>query len=279
MKGFAHFIETQELAQELLKMGLNPSNYDLDRMINEVDWKKAIATGVLAVAPFISGAKHKEIPDKQPQPYTYSIQRSYEDELSIKAKQDDKKYLAAGGPRFEGSVPGANQFVKFRKSGAHRDIIEKAGLDADYIPSNVKEFVFGSKIQSVHKHSETSGRIEDFKSGVVKTLGRDSFVEIIKSEKLKNGGSFISANISGVIMAMDQQDAERRVESQIENIIRANGFDLNGMSVKVYREFKHVEPAPRSTIDYTQAREWYTESNGVNKFKYNVSVSFTIKPN
>lgn len=290
MEGFAYFIKRQELIQELSNMGLNPESYDLDKILNEFNLlkkfssalmplRKALLPMVLAASPFISGAKHMEIPDNQPQPYKYTVQRSYENQDFTKARQDDKNYIAAGGPRFEGSVDDAKEFINFKNSKEHKNILKKAGLNDNYIPSSIKEFVFGSEISSVHKNYDMSGRIEDFKTGIVKGLGRESSVEIIKSKNLKDGGAFISANISGVIMAMDQKDAERRLESQIENIIRANGFELNGMSVRVHREFTHVEPAQRSTIDYTQAQEWYVESNGGEKFNYNVEVDFTIKPN
>jgi hypothetical protein len=78
-------------------------------------------------------------------------------------------------------------------------------------------------------------------------------------------------------MAMNQKDAEARVESQIKQVIEANGFNLGDMSVRVNREFQSIEPAPRSTIDY--AREWFKESNGVSKFKYEASVVFKVRSN
>lgn len=278
MEGFTKFFEKNDLIREMSSMGIDPRKYDLDRILNEINWRKSLAAGALALAPFISGAENKQLPpDVQPAPYTYNVQRSYGDAKSVKQQEDDKKYIAVGGLEYEGSIEDAEHFTSIRKTKNHQELLKKAGLDRNYIPSTIKKFVFGTDISSVHGHSNMSGKITDFKSGIVKKLGRDSFVDIIKQETLKDGGTIISANISGIIMAMNQKDAEARVESQIKQVIEANGFNLGDMSVRVNREFQSIEPAPRSTIDYT--KEWFKESNGVSQFKYEASVVFKVRNN
>jgi hypothetical protein len=82
-------------------------------------------------------------------------------------------------------------------------------------------------------------------------MGRESFVDIVQAKDLGSGGVQIAVEISGTIMALDEADAKRRVETVVQQIMKSKGYQIQDMqSLGGGDADIHLSNADRSTIDY-----------------------------
>jgi hypothetical protein len=193
--------------------------------------------------------------DVQPQPYNFQSQRLMVNQQSENDKEADKAYINAGGPEYQQTVRDAQEFAKFQTTPQHKEILKRAGLPSNYIPTSVRSFAYGEKISTVERLDQESATV--LQNKIQKSFGRDSFVRIVSSEDTVTGGKQILVDITGTVMALDQTDAIARAKTVIEQIAQSEGYSLDGFKdLSSSSDDTTVTRAPRSTIDYVQ------ESNG-----------------
>lgn len=182
--------------------------------------------------------------DHQPKPYHFSGSRFMANQQHMDDEAADKAYVDAGGPDFEETD--GKDFLAFKKTPKHARILKTAGLPSDYIPSKIRNFLYGMEISATSELGEES---VDIKGEIQRRFGRESFVEIIQSKDAVTGGAVLLVSANGVVMAMNAQDAARRAEVVMREMAREKGFEV--------RDFKDlndrnvvVNPAPRSTVDF-----------------------------
>lgn len=248
-----------ELVNFLTENGIELETVNIKFLIESGWWdktkqglKRGLRTGaLLAAMPAISGANWmppQELPN--PQPYRFSVDRLMDNEQSVKDQAADKAYVDAGGPEFKQTLKDAEEFAKFQRTPQHKEILKRAGLPNNYIPSPVRSFAYGDKVSTAESYTKEA--VEVIQNGVRKHFGRDSFVRFVKSEDSVTGGSVILLDVTGTVMAFDEADAVKRVEMIIGEIAKDNGYDLAGFQNMSKHHGINVKPAPRSTIDYVQ---------------------------
>ena len=250
---FTEYVRKQQLREVRMVMrsaGFDPSDYDLDSM-TEADLKKILAAGALAAAPFISGAKHSEKPPEPAKPYTYHYSPIFHDAQKESDLRADKDYIKFGGKKYEGGVKEAQDFIKFRKTKDHRDILRKAGLPDDYVPTPIRSFVYGADVSSKTVVDTVEAQLLD--KDIKRHFGRDSFVQISRSVDVVTGGTTTIATIQGHTMARNEQEAKLRARMQVEHILKRHGFSTDGMVELSGMLPKVSQDVTRSTID--MARE------------------------
>lgn len=250
---FTEYVRKQQLREVRMVMrsaGFDPSDYDLDSM-TEADLKKILAAGALATAPFISGAKHAEEAPEPAKPFTYQYKPMFHDAQKESDLRADKDYVKFGGKKYDAGVKEAQDFIKFRKTKDHRDILRKAGLPDDYVPTPIRNFVHGTEISSATVRDSMDVNL--LEKDIKKHFGRESFVQITRSVDAVTGGTTTIADIHGHTMARNEQEARLRARMQVEHILKRHGFSTDGM-VELTGMLPTVsQDMSRSTID--MARE------------------------
>jgi hypothetical protein len=201
--------------------------------------------------------------DHQPKPYHFSGDRMMANQQHVEDEGADEAYRDAGGPEFKDAD--GEKFLNFKKTPRHAEILRRAGLPGNYIPSALRQFVYGAEISTAEELYEVSAEI---KGEIQRRFGRDSSVEIIQSKDAVTGGAVLMIRANGVIMAMNEQDAARRAEIVMKEIARDKGFEVDGFK-DLHRPDTEVKPAPRSTVDFA------TESAGR---PHGFSVQFKLIP-
>lgn len=237
--------DKKEIETILGEYGITLSKEQIEILV-ESNWLSRTRKGLgkaalLASLPFAMSANWA---DHQPKPYHFHGDRLMANQQQFNDEASDKAYIEAGGPRF--TDRDAEKFLKFRSTPEHNKVLKRAGLPADYIPSPVRQFVYGVEISSAEEMSETKATIE---GEVKKHFGRDSFVSIVQSRDAVTGGSVLWVRIQGVVVAMNEQDAVKRAEVIITEIARNKGFEVQDFK-DMHKPDIEVKQASRSTIDY-----------------------------
>lgn len=265
--------DKNELINFLLENNINIEDVNIENLIESGWWdktkqgiKRGLRTGaLLAAMPAISGANWTpptQLPN--PQPYAFSADKLMINQQGKKDEEADKAYINAGGPEFKQTIEDAEQFAKFRNTPQHKEILKKAGLPANYIPTTVRSFAYGQRIQTNEELSQEAASV--VQNDIRKHFGRDSFVRLIGSEDTVTGGKLILLDVTGTVMAFDQNDAAKRVEMIVREIAKDRGYDLKGF--EDLNSDINVKPAKRSTIDYVQEN-----TNQPIKFKIRIRLS------
>lgn len=275
MRNFKEYVAKQELknlSKFLLENNVSFNDEDLNYLI-ESDWwnrtKKSIGRGartaaLLSTLPATMSANWK---DANPQPYAFTGERMYVNQQHDQDQESDKKYVAAGGQEFKQTLEDAQFFTnEYRHSPQHKMALQKAGLPSNYIPSVIRQFIFGEKIATNDELAQTSVTVME--QEVKRKFGRDSFVSLVSSEDVVTGGKQVLVRIEGTVVAMDQQDAERRVEVIIREIAKDKGFNVTGF--RADSKETTIRSAPRSTMDFA------AESTGI-PVRFKVLVKFIAK--
>lgn len=250
--------DKKELIEFLIENNVNQKNINLEYLIESGWWdrtkqgiKKGLAKGaLLAAMPGMMGNMYtqpQELPN--PKPFNFLSQKLMDNEQNQKDQMDDKAYINAGGPEFEQTLKDTERFLKFKSTPQHQEILRKAGFSNDYIPSPLRHFAYGQKVSTVtSSHKESMNIIQ---GEIKKRFGRDCFVEIVSTKDTVTGGQEILLDVSGIVMAFDQNDAIKRVEAIVREIAKDQGYNLAGFK-EAGLTSTDVSPAPRSTIDYVQ---------------------------
>ena len=260
---YAYEKDKKELVSFLIENQIDINKVDIDFIIESGWWdrnkqglKRGLQKGaLLAAMPGMMGSMFAPQKDVQPQPYNFQSQKLMVNQQSEKDTEADKAYTNAGGPEYKQTVRDAQEFAKFQKTPQHKEILKRAGLPSNYIPTPIRNFAYGVEISTFEKLDQKIATV--LQNKIQKSFGRDSFVSIISSEDTQTGGKQILVEITGTVMALDQTDALARAKTVIEQIAQSEGYSLEG-----FKDFSSssddttVARAPRSTIDYVQ------ESNG-----------------
>jgi hypothetical protein len=251
---YAREKEQKKLIEFLIENNVDLSEVDIVALIESGWWdsaKRGLRTGaLLAAMPAISGANwsSEELPN--PQPYSFSTIKLMDNEQSVKDQQADNSYIAAGGRAYKQTLEDAKEYYEFQKTKENQEILKKAGLPSNYIPSNIRHFVYGQNISTFEELSETAVTV--IQDEVRKHFGRDMFVRFVKSEDSVTGGAVILLDIEGTVMAFDENDAVKRVEVVVREIAKNKGYSLVGFQDLSKHNDTAIKPAHRSTIDFVQ---------------------------
>jgi len=250
---YARSREKQELISFLEEHGVDMEGLDLDQLV-EAGWLANAKKGLvgrtarnLALAASIPAMMSANYKDQTPQPYQFQTDKLVANKQHDADEKADQAYIAAGGKKYEQTDTDAHEFVDFSKTPQHAEILKRAGLPRDYMPTNISNFVYGSRISTVSEISEEAGTI--IQGEVKKVFGRDSYLRIVSSENVKTGGTQMLVEITGTVVATDKQDALRRAETIITQIVKKNGYEVEGFR-DLTGDSTEVQPAPRSTMDY-----------------------------
>lgn len=277
MKKFSDYAkekDKKELIAFLEKHEIAYTDKDIQVLL-EAGWLNSVGRGLrtgalLAAMPAISGANWmppKELPN--PQPYHFSAEKLMDNQQKQQDQEADKAYIAAGGPEFRQTLEDAQEFSKFRSTSQHQQILKKAGLPNNYIPSSVRHFAYGEKISTAEEFSEVAVTV--MQNEITKHFGRDMSVRFVGSEDTVTGGKTILVDIVGVVMAFDENDAIKRVETVVREIAKNKGYDLTGFQSASDHHGIEVRPASRSTIDFVQ------KENAAQPIKVSVRIKLKVK--
>jgi hypothetical protein len=271
---FSEYVEKKDqkqLIEFLTKNNVDLSKVDIQILIESGWWdaaKKGLRTGaLLAAMPAISGANWmppNELPN--PQPYKFSAEKLVDNKQSIEDREADKAYINAGGPKFQKTPEAAEQFLKFRSTPQHKEILKRAGLPSNYMPSTIRHFAYGQKISTVEELSQEEVNI--MQGEMRKHFGREMFVRLVGAEDTVTGGKTILIDITGTVMALNENDAIKRVEIVVREIAKDRGYNLKNFEDLSKHHGIEVKQAPRSTIDFVQQ-----ENSGSQPIKVKVRIT------
>ena len=250
--------EKQELISFLEEHGVDMEGLDLDQLVEE-GWldnaKKGLvgrakkigtAAALAAAVPGMMSANYGG-QQQQPQPYHFQSQKMMVNKQQDDDERADRSYVSAGGKDYSQTNADVKDFVDQSKTPRHAEVLKKAGLPKNYMPTPVSNFTYGSKVSSVEEISNEAGTV--IQGEVKKRFGRDAQVRIISLQNAKTGGAQMLVEIDGTVVATDKQDAIKRVGAIVAQIVKDRGYEMNG-----FRDMEgnstEVRPAPRSTIDY-----------------------------
>lgn len=263
--------ELQQLAIFLKEQNIEFTDKDLNVLLEAGWWdgtKKALRTGALVGASVAAMAPNWK--DQTAKPYNFDASKMYVNQQYDQDQDADKRYIAAGGRQFEQTLEDAEYFVhKYMKSPEHKMALQKAGLPSNYMPTVLRSFIHGQKIGTTEELSKQ--HVQIIENEVKRVFGRDSFVSLISSEDVVTGGKQVLVQITGTVVALDEQDAVRRAENIIRQIAKDKGYDVTGFrDERPDNKDIEVKQAPRSTMDFA------TESAGA-PIKFSVVVKILIK--
>lgn len=234
-------IEIKELMEE---HGIRLTEEQINVLL-EAGWmsnaKKGLGkAAIMATLPFAMSANWA---NHQPKPYHFQGEKFSVNQQHLDDEAADKAYVDAGGPNFKDRE--SEEFARFQSTPQHAEILKRAGLPRDYIPTSVRQFAYGTRISTAEESYEESAVIKD---AIQRRFGRDSFVSIVRSQDAKTGGAVLLARVSGTVVAMNEQDAIQKAQTIISEIVKDKGFDIQGF--KDLDRDVEVKQASRSTIDY-----------------------------
>jgi hypothetical protein len=272
---YANKKEQKELLEFLVKNNVDLSEVNINILLESGWWdatKRGLRTGaLLATMPAISGANWtppKELPN--PRPYHFSAEKFVNNQQGMKDEKADKAYINAGGPEFKQTLEDAEKYVKFKKTPENQEILKRAGLPSNYIPSSIRSFVYGDIISTASEYSQETANV--IQGEIKKHFGREMSARFVRSEDSVTGGTRILIDIVGTVMAFDENDAIKRVETVVREIAKDRGFSLDGFQDINKHHGIEVRPASRSTIDFVQK-----ENSGARPIKIAVRVTFLVR--
>jgi hypothetical protein len=262
--------ELKELAAFLKEQNIEFNDNDLNILLEAGWWdgaKKAMRTGALLGASVAAMAPNWK--DQSAKPYSFSGSKMYVNQQHDADRDADERYVAAGGRKFNQTLEDSQSFLKYRNTPEHKMALQKAGLPRNYIPTVLRNFVYGEKISASSEVSEQ--HVRTIEGEVKRVFGKDSFVNIVSAEDTVTGGKQILVRITGTVIALDENDAVKRAENVIRQIAKDKGYDITGFrDERPDNKDIEVKQAPRGTMDYT------AESAG-RPTKFSVLVKFLIK--
>ena len=205
---FERYCQRKELSALLKESGYDPSDYNLDYlleagMLNR--FKKGM--GNLGRAAVVGGALMSPFGQAQAQAPSYQAQ--------AQAQTQDAKPYDYRATSLQGNDIAKQQFDKsiahYNKTGQFPD--DQLDQGSTYKMSAVDELV--------------SSSTTIIKDGLEKTIMTDSFVSVSRQERLEDGRVEITASISGQVMASSKEEAMEMVEKKVQEIIEAQGWEVN----------------------------------------------------